>query len=186
MLGRRRKPAPDPLGGIDPALVAPALAPMVADAVSSRRRWQDTAAAMSSGPLKDRIVELTAQVDAGVLAVWETTRRLTDLQRVAATLDPHRATADYKAAKRDPAADPQLVAALEATHRSTHRLLNAVDEVEQRLRLLDARLDAAVIRATELLLTGPSASGTDDGDDLAAVVDELQALHASLDDLRTG
>lgn len=163
------------------AVVRPEAAPahlrsLVEDALGARRRWAATADRFASGPLRTRVQELGSQVDAGVLAVWQAVLRLAELEQVTATIDADRITADYKAAKRDPGADPGLVTALEAKHRSAHRLLNAVDDAAAQLRLLDVRLDAAVLQATELLLTG-SDEGTPE---LGAVVEELALLQRSL------
>jgi hypothetical protein len=70
------------------------------------------------------------------------------------------------------------VEALRARFASVQRILNAVDDAEQHLRLLDARLGAAVARGAEVALT---ARGEDDlGHELDAVVTELGALRDSL------
>ncbi|MGV3759212.1 MAG: hypothetical protein ACO1PW_06660 [Actinomycetota bacterium] len=174
MLGRRRPP--DPLAAVRPETAPPHLRSLVEDALAARRRWTATADRFASGPLQARVRELGSQVDAGVLAVWEAVVRLGELQEVTASIDADRITADYKAAMRDPSADPGLVAALEAKHRSAHRLLNAVEDAAHQLRLLDVRLDAAVLAATELLLTGRDEPTTE----LASVVEELGLLQRSL------
>jgi hypothetical protein len=181
MLGRRRRAA-DPMAVIRPDVVPPHLRRLVEDALAARRRWADTADRLASGPLQARVRELGTQVDGGVLAVWHAVVRLVELEHVTAALDIDRITADHKAAKRDPHADPGLVSALEAKHRSAHRLLNAVDDATAQLRLLDARLDAAVLQATELLLTG-GASSDHGATELAAVVEELDLLQRSMDQL---
>jgi hypothetical protein len=83
---------------------------------------------------------------------------------------------------RDPLAhvDPTAVSPRFA---SVQRLLNALDDTEDRLRLLDARLGAAVAGAAEVAL-GASGTGADDlGAALDGVVDELDALRRALDDL---
>jgi hypothetical protein len=64
------------------------------------------------------------------------------------------------------------------------RLLNALDDTEARLRLLDARLGAAVAAAAEVAL---GASGVDAVEAVAGemdgVVGDLDALRLALDDL---
>ena len=180
MLGRRRRAA-DPLAVVRPESVPPHLRRLVEDALAARRRWADTAERLASGPLQARVRELGSQVDGGVLSVWHAVVRLVELEHVTASLDVERITADHKAAQRDPHADPGLVTALEAKHRSAHRLLNAVDDATAQLRLLDARLDAAVLQATELLLTG--GTGDEGATQLAAVVEELDLLQRSMDQL---
>lgn len=180
MLGRRRRAA-DPMAVVRPEVVPPHLRDLVEDALAARRRWADSAERLASGPLQDRVRELAAQVDAGVLALWHAVVRVVELEHVTASFDVGRITAEHKAAKRDPHADPGLVAALEAKHRSAHRLLNAVDDATAQLRLLDARLDAAVLQATELLLTG--GTGDHGATELASVVEELDLLQRTMDQL---
>lgn len=181
---RRKSKAPvDPLAHVDPAAVPPAYAGAVAEALAARRRWQEVVAGLREGPTKERMAELGERVDAGVLAVWETVGRAADVERVAGGLEADRVTEDYKAAKRDPGADPALVEALRARFESTQRLLNATDGVADRLRLLDARLGAAVARAAEVALVA-SPEGTDAlGRELDAVVGELGALRDTLSSL---
>jgi len=64
------------------------------------------------------------------------------------------------------------------------RLLNALDDTDDRLRLLDARLGAAVAQAAEIALgtSGEDAAGALDAQ-LAGVVDELGTLRSALDEL---
>ena len=67
---------------------------------------------------------------------------------------------------------------------SVQRLLNTLDDTDERLRLLDARLGAAVAQAAEVALdvNGPASAGALDAE-LAGVVDDLAALRSALDDL---
>jgi hypothetical protein len=87
---------------------------------------------------------------------------------------------DYKRAKRVEG-DDELEAVLAQRFASVQRLLNALDDTEDRLRLLDARLGAAVAGAAEVAL------GTAGGDALGAemdgVVAELESLRAALHEL---
>ncbi len=176
---RRPKPPADPLAVVDVAAAPPRFAAVVADAVEARRRWMDVVAGLREGPVRDRMAALGELVDRGVLAVWETVQRAGEVERVATGLDADKVTADYKAAKRDPNADPALLAALQARFASVQRLLNSVDDVDAQLRLLDARLGAAVARGAEVALV--AGGGADDlGAELDAVVGELGALRDSL------
>ena len=182
MLRRRSRQPSDPLAGVDAAALPPRWQRFVVDAVAARARWAALVEGVRPGPLRDRLSALGDRVDQGVLAVWETASRAAETERVAATLDADAVTAEYKRARRDPDPDPALVEALSARFRSMQRILNAVEDAEERLEVLDARLGAAVARAAELALT----SGTEDelGSELDGVVDELGALRSSLDSLR--
>jgi hypothetical protein len=183
MFGRKRREGPaDPLAHVDPTAVPRRYAGHVASALDARRRWQELAGSMRAGAVQERLADFGAQVDDGVLAVWDTVQRMTEIERVVGTLDLDRVTDELKRVRRDPAADPAMVEALNARFVSVQRMMNAVDDADSRLRLLDARLGAAVARAAEVALTA-GAGPANAGDDLAGVVTELGALRAALDDL---
>jgi len=168
---------------VDPSAVPRRYAGHVAEALAARRRWQELSGAMRDGAVQERLVAFSAQVDDGVFAVWATVQRMAEIERVVGTLDLDRVTADLKRARRDPASDPAIVTALNDRFVSVQRLLNAVDEAHARLDLLDARLGASVARAAEVALVA-GADPIAAIDELAAVVTELGALCAALDELR--
>ncbi|HEX5365692.1 MAG TPA: hypothetical protein VFW63_03375 [Acidimicrobiales bacterium] len=179
MLRRRRAPA-DRLAQVDPALVSPRFAGAVAGALDARRRYADVVAGVADGPVRDRLAEAGARVDAGVAGVWEIARRATQVEATLAALDPERVTDEYKRARRE-GADPELETALAQRFASVQRLLNALDDTEARLRQLDAGLGAAVAGAAEVALgvTPPERLGAE----LDGVVGELGALRGALDEL---
>lgn len=176
---RRKKPPPVPTVTVDPTAVGPRWAAHVHEALAARARWQDVLQGVRPGPVRDRLAELAGRVDDGVTAVWETAQRADAAERIAATLDIERITAEHKRALRDPAADPAMVAALAARFSSAQRVLNAVDDADDRLRLLDARLGAAVARAAEVALTAGEGGASLQGE-LDEVIGELGALRDSL------
>jgi hypothetical protein len=178
---RNRSKAPgDPLAHVDPAAAPRRFAGAVADAVASRRRFRELVDGLRPGPVRDRLEAASAQVDAGVQAVWDTVQRAGELERILATLDPERVTDQYKRAKRSPDLAPDVLAAHEARFGSVQRLLNALDDTESQLALLDVRLGGAVARAAEVALA--AGAGADELDaDLAGLVDDLGALRAGLD-----
>jgi hypothetical protein len=181
---RRRKAPDDPLAHVDPRATSPRFAPAVAEALESRRRYRELLDGLRPGPVRDRLERTRKRLDAGVLAVWDTAARATDVERTLATLDPERVTAEYKRAKRA-GDEPDVEAALGQRFVSVQRLLNTLDDTDDRLRLLDARLGAAVAQAAEVALdvAGPSAADALDAE-LAGVVDDLAALRAALDELK--
>jgi hypothetical protein len=62
-------------------------------------------------------------------------------------------------------------------------MLNLVADADERLRVLDARLMAAVARCAELALTADATGLSSVGDDLDGVLVELGALRSALVDL---
>jgi len=182
VLRRNRKERKAQAAAADLAPLPARWQPFVADAVEVRRRWQEVVAGLRDGPVRDRLVELGDKIDAGVLAVHATASRAADADRIASTLDADRVTEDYKRAKRDPSVDPVLLDAMTERFTSVQRVLNALDDVDRQLRLLDVRLGAVVARGAEVALT--AGQGSDElGRELDAVVAELGALQQSLDSL---
>jgi hypothetical protein len=183
VLRRRRQPG-DPLAHVDPRVVAPRFAPAVRAALAARARYADVVAGVGEGPVRDRLVDVGARIDAGVLAVWEAARRAGEIERTVAALDPERVIAEYKEARRDQADDPEREAALAARFASVQRLLNALDDTDDRLRTLDARLGAAVAGAAEVALgVGGDAAAEAVETELDDVVTELDALRVALREL---
>jgi len=179
---RRRRTPDDPIAReVDPARAPRRLAGLVADSLDARARYQSLVDGLREGAVRDRLEATGAQLDAGVLALWQTVLRVGELERILATLGPERVTDEYKRAKRSDV-DPDVLAAHEARFGSVQRLLNAVDDAEERLRLLDVRLDGIVARGAEVALG--SGTGLDELDaELALVVSDLGALRAGLDEL---
>ncbi len=176
---RRPKQPADPVDEIDPAAVPARYRAPVVDALAARRRFDELVATLRPGPLQDRMAELRARVDAGVLAVWRTTTQATELERVVDTLGPDRVADELKRAKRD-GADDAVVDALAARFASTQRLLNSIEDLREHLPVVEARLGAAVARAAELTLTSSAATATEE---LVALESELDTLVFDLDAL---
>lgn len=175
---RRRRSSPDPLAHVDPAASLPRFRRYVVDAVEARQRYRDLCEGLRPGPVQDRLSQLQVRLDDGVSAVWETVQRAGELERVLATLDPDRVTREYKNAKRSGTGDEALNV-LQERFASVQRLLNALDQIDERLGLLQARLGGLVARSAEVALaSGRGAEQLDD--DLAAVVVELGALRDGL------
>lgn len=183
MLRRRsRTPAPP---AFDATQLPARYQPPVHAAIAAVRRFDELVAGLPAGPISERIAAMRPRIAAGVQAVWATADRAARVDRYLATVDADRITAELKAARRSAAA-PEHVAALSARFESVQRLLNGRDEIEQRLPIAEARLDAAVARAAELALL----SWVGEGDfaaldaQLDSAVVELEALGAAVAELR--
>lgn len=175
-----RAPA-DPLAVVDRSAVPVRLVTVVDGAVACAHRYRSLVGVRPDGPVRERIAGIGVRVDAGVLAVYETALRARRLDEVAVTLDPVAVTAAYKDARRRDAS-PELVETHRARFESVQRILNARDEIDGRLELLEARLEATVARVAELALE-PAADLDAVETDLTDVTDELTALRAGLDEL---
>src|SRR5262245_40935603 len=101
MVFRRRRAAPEPvvpapLPEVRPDDLPAAYRGPVTGAVRARAQFGELVIGLADGPLKERLGELGERVDAGVLAIWGTASRAAAIDRVAATLDPDRITAELK------------------------------------------------------------------------------------------
>jgi hypothetical protein len=182
---RRRKdppPPPDPLAEVDVAAAPRRFSGAVAAALDARRRYGEIVASTKPGPVRDQLTALSARVDEGVAAVWSTVTRAGEVERTLAALDPDRVTWEYKDAKRN-GADEELVAVLHQRFTSVQRLLNSLDDTDARLRLLDARLGAAVARAAEVSVSASGDGTAAVAAELDGVVTGLTTLRAALDEL---
>lgn len=188
---RRRKPEaesapvnpyPDLDAEVDWRSVPPRLRGHVDDAIESFDRWRRLVGRHQDGPLKDRLDGWTHRLEGAVREIVATAVRVGEVEEVLATLDPDRVTAEYKAAKRSSAggaSTPEL-AALEARFASVQRMMNAVGDAEEQLRLLDVRLGAAVAQGAEIVVMGSDAQIGQLDQDIDGLVGDLDALRRAL------
>lgn len=115
-----------------------------------------------------------------MLAIWRTASQAATIERVAATLDPDRVTAELKHARRA-GADASIVDVLQERFASIQRLLNARDELRDRLPVLEARLATAVARTAELTLVAPAVADAE----VTRLTGEVDSLVLELDALYT-
>ena len=146
--------------------------------------------------MRDRVDDLSRRVDAGVLAVWDMVERGAVAERVLGTIDPRAAAARLKDARRQLAEASERgaeagdlagqVEALSARHGAAQRVWNEVEDLEDRLRPLNARLGAVVAHAAELAAGSVFTDHLDRAvADLDAAVDSLAATRAALVELES-
>jgi hypothetical protein len=179
MVFRRRRPS-GPLAEVDPGALPPVYRAPVEDARRAHAQFVDLVGGLADGPLRARLGELGERVDAGVLAIWRTASQAARIDRVAETLDPDRVTAELKQARRA-GADASVVDALHERFASIQRLLNARDEMREKLPVLEARLATAVARTAELTLAAPNVVE----DEVSRLNGEVESLVAELDALHS-
>lgn len=172
-------------GAIDLNVVPPRLRQDVWDTAQARRRWLAVVDALAPGPLRDRLRALGSRIDAGVVEMHAAAARVGEVERVVAALDPESAAAEYKSARRRAAGGtaPPEMEALEGRFRSVQRLLNLVADTEQQLKVIDARLTAAVAKAAELAFTADDDAIAAVGRDVDGLVEELDALRHAFDSM---
>jgi hypothetical protein len=183
-------PRKAPEDRVDPRSLAEPWRSFVTEAQDAARRYRQAVSTTSPGPLRERLSDIGARIDTGVVESWRVAKRGNALEGALAGLDV-RGVADQlrsveaEAARRGPhgASLDRTAAALRAQLSSASRLGAVAADARDRLRLLDARLDEAVARAVELSLgAGDAAAAGGLEGDVDRLVEEMEALRLALDD----
>jgi hypothetical protein len=179
----RRRPRPE---RIDPFTVGQRWRPFVQGALQASARYRRTVEGVDSGPLRERLEEIGVMVDNGVRECWRVAQRGHQLDDAVSALDAGgiRARLARLESGAGGDADESVARSLQARLATAERLAGVATEARERLRVLQARLDEAVARATELAL-GPARTGIDAGGlggDIEHLVDDLEALRAGLEE----
>jgi hypothetical protein len=173
---------------IDTMTIADPWRAYVNEALDAQRRYRKAVSAASPGPMRDRLIEIGGRIDDGVNECWRIARRADALVDAINNLDAPQAARDLEAAKRDARDAPsesqqETVKALQAQVDSAERLIGIARDAQDKLKLLDARLDEAVARAVELSITAEDVGELGDvGGDVESVVSEMETLRQSLEE----
>ncbi|MGH9032156.1 MAG: hypothetical protein ACRDY4_14370 [Acidimicrobiia bacterium] len=183
----------------------------VREALDAQKRYRGAVATAAAGPLRDRLHEIGARIEAGVRECYRIARRGAALEgglsAVDATsaerqlaglihslpepLQPELWRAEETGAGIAAAAEAagvdanvvQTMEALEAQVASARRLGVVAQDARNRLSLLDARLDEAVARAVELSLRAEDVAELGGlGGDVEDLVGEMESLRVALDE----
>lgn len=182
-----RRPKAARGGARDPYTLSEPWRRFVMSAQGAQRRYRGALKA-PPGPLRDRLVEIGARIDAGVDEIWWIAVRGDALDDAISAIGAGAAARRRDALPRSGDADlTETEQALAAQEESAARLVQTAADAKATLRLLDARLDEAVARGLELALTAGDtslASGLDS--EVATLVDEMEALRLALDEVGPG
>jgi hypothetical protein len=173
---------------IDPMSIADPWRGFVREALDAQRRYRKAVSSSNPGPLRDRLVEIGERIDAGVGECWRVARQGDSLVDAIGNLDVMQARNELETAKKAAKANPgdsadETVKALQSQVDSADRLIEVARAAQDKLRLLDARLDEAVARAVELSIRAEDVGELGGlGSDVDTLVDELESLRVSLDE----
>ena len=131
---------------IDPFAVGEPWRHYVQAALKARARATEAAQSARGGPLRERLLEITARIDTAVEDVWSISQRGHTLAHARRDLDPAEVRRRVDRAEPGAPATP----ALQAQLASVERLDRVIGDADSRLRLLQARLDEAAARTIEL------------------------------------
>jgi hypothetical protein len=171
---------------IDPFTVGEPWRQMVQAAQRSRRHFLETVAATRAGPLQDRLRELGARLDTGLVEGWAVAKRGHEIDARIRQLDPtalrsRLATLQGQAASAPSADLTAAIASVEQQLASIDRLKALSATTADRMRLTNSRLDELAARATEVSIgSGDTDRFAHDVDDLVL---ELEGLHQAIQEL---
>ena len=166
----------------------------VIEALSARTRLGEAVRSTEEGPLRDRLTQIAARMESGVDEVQRIARRgqlLADARRSVDADDIRRQLAEVEADAEQPWASgsslQKTTQSLQAQLQSVERLDRVIADAKSRLRLLDARLDEAVVRTIELSVQAadPTELGSL-GADVDGLVTEMEALRQALEETGGG
>jgi hypothetical protein len=175
---------------IDPFTLKTQWRKPVHEALQAQRRFDDAVRKADAGPLRERLSEIGQRIDTGVRACWRVAQRGEAIEDGLKTLDVEgtkRELVDVERDLRSAGADSRLQQTRESLRAQLHtaqRMIDAVQDARNQLRLLDARLDEAVTRAVELSLrSAPDADVSGLGSDVESLVTDMEALRSALEDV---
>jgi hypothetical protein len=187
---------------VDPFTLQEPWRRFVQDALSARGRFREAVDRTRSGPLQDTLQDIARRIDTGVEECWLVAQRGDSLVQSRNRIDTasidrelteaEAAVAASAQAKAEAGAEvegpadgrlQQVLESLRAQRATADRMDRVIDEARSQLRLLDARLDEAVVRAVELsaqATTGAAASSL--SSDVDSMVTDMEALRLALEE----
>jgi hypothetical protein len=167
---------------IDPFALQDPWRSFVRSAQQARRKFDDAVHGARRGPMRERLTEIGNRLDDAVNECWRVARQGQALTDARSQLDTADAQRELDSLDRSSPSQKKTAEALEAQLASAARLQTTVDDVRDRLRLLDARMDEAVARAVELSVGEGDADLQGLGSDVDGLVGDMEALRQGLEE----
>jgi hypothetical protein len=177
---------------IDPFTLQEPWRGFVQDALASRARFREAVDRTRSGPLQDTLREIATRLETGVDECWLIANRGDSLVQTRRRIDT--TAIDRELAEIEPAATArpddvrltQTVESLHAQRATADRMDRVVDDARSQLRLLDARMGEAVVRALELSaqasVDASVTSVSSLSSDVDGMVTDMEALRQALEE----
>jgi hypothetical protein len=158
-------------------------------AQQSKHRFDRAVGSMAEGPLRERLVEIGQRIDDGVQESWRIASRADDIEQATASLEIASAERELRqlqaSGETGPAAE-RTAEALQAQLAAAGRLQAVVRQAQDRLRIVDARLDELVARAVEVSVSAGSTTDPLLASDVDGLVQEMESLRLALEETRPG
>lgn len=157
------------------------------EALSARNQFTAAVRRAPRGAIRERLAELSDEVDVAVTHAWDRARRGAELDRAAgeiaaAARSSNRGAARWGRGWRPLLEDQRVIDARRDRDAAAQRLATAIAEERAQLQILVARLTEAACHATELSLAHTAITPTGDTPERLAtdLVDRLTALREAL------
>lgn len=178
-------------GRIDPLALSEPWNRLVSDALAARAQFRDATRRTRAGPVADRLASIGNSISDSVNECWEVAQGGHALSQARKRIDDFsvRRQFDEVQSIRSRGTDATLdatITSLQAQLDTAARMDATIADTQNRLRLLNARLDEAVTRSIEL-----SVAQTDSGElstiDTAVgdILTEMEALRAAVSEVRS-
>ncbi len=174
---------------IDPFTLQEPWRRAVQDAVSARARFHEAVGRTRSGPLQDTLRGIAGQMDTLVEQSWEAAKRGDSLEKTRRRIDTAGIDADLAEARHSLGTAPddpsvaRTVESLEVQRATADRMDRVIEQARSQLRLLDARMGEAVVRALELSAQADAgASVSSLSTDVDTMVSDMEALRLALEE----
>jgi hypothetical protein len=175
---------------IDPFALQDPWRRFVKEALDAQKRFTGAVRDAPAGPMRDSLGEIAARIDDGLDDCWRVARQGHALAKARRQLDADEATRELEQITSSSSTAPeegsslgQTVEALQAQVSAAQRMDKTIGEAQDKLRLLDARLDEAAARAIELSVNeGDAAQLSTLSDDVEGLVGDLEALRQGMEE----
>ena len=156
----------------------------VEDARAANDSFGDAIRSTRAGPLRDRLSEIGATLQHGVEVCHTIAFRGAAISRARRRIDVTAISRELASIPRDGRdANVQTIAALQAQLDTAGRMDEIIRDAHDRLRLLNARMDESVARASELSVKAEDVNELEGlGDNVGDLVTQLDAMRQALDD----
>lgn len=178
---------------IDPFTLQEPWRRAVQDAVAARARFSEAVDRTRSGPLQENLRGIADQMDTLVQESWLIANRgesLVQTRRRIDTADIGKDLAEATHAQASAPDDESLARTIQSLHAqaaTAERMDRVIDQARSQLRLLDARMGEAVVRALELSAqANADASLSTLSTDVDSMVSDMEALRQALEETHGG
>ena len=164
------------------------MAPVDAERAGIAAQAPDTIAAVPSGPLREQLDAISAQLEHGLAEAYRIAEAGDDIDDVVRQLDPAALRSKLSTAEQRATADPSpdntaAVAAIREQIESAERLKQQSERTAATLRLNQAQLDGLVVRAAEVRIGNADTDAY--REEVGELVLKLEALRQAVEETRT-